>query len=86
MSGAPRLFTRPAPVLAMLLVALNDHALKGAGLLPGWLTGKLSDVMGLYFAPLLLAELWDARAALQRGGATPCAAQASPDSSTTSPA
>jgi hypothetical protein len=57
----------------MLLVALNDHVLKGAGLLPGAITGKLSDVAGLYFAPLLVAELWtlarpagSARAVLRR--------------------
>lgn len=54
----PALFTRALPVAAMVLVALNDHVLKGAGLLPGWLTGKLSDFAGLYFAPLLVAELW----------------------------
>lgn len=54
----PALFTRVWPVAAMALVALNDHVLKGAGLLPGWLTGKLSDFAGLYFAPLLVAELW----------------------------
>lgn len=54
----PALFTRAWPVAAMALVALNDHVLKGAGLLPGWLTGKLSDFAGLYFAPLLVAELW----------------------------
>ncbi|MCY1073326.1 hypothetical protein [Archangium lansingense] len=54
----PALFTRVLPVAAMVLVALNDHVLKGAGLLPGWLTGKLSDFAGLYFAPLLVAELW----------------------------
>ncbi len=56
--GRPRLFTRAAPVACMLLVALNDHVLKGAGLLPGVVTGKLSDFAGLYFAPLLVAELW----------------------------
>jgi len=54
----PALFTRVLPVAAMALVALNDHVLKGSGLLPGWLTGKLSDFAGLYFAPLLVAELW----------------------------
>jgi hypothetical protein len=55
--ACPRLFTRVLPVVCMGLAALNDHWLKGSGLLPGWLTGKLSDVAGLYFAPLLLAEL-----------------------------
>lgn len=59
--GSPegvRPFTRVLPVAALALLALNDHVLKGAGMLPGWLTGKLSDFTGLYFAPLLLAELW----------------------------
>jgi hypothetical protein len=53
-----RAFTRLLPVAAMVLLVFNDHVLKGAGILPGWLTGKLSDFAGLYFAPLLLAELW----------------------------
>ena len=61
-------FTRAPPVLAMALVALNDHVLKGAGLLPAAVTGKLSDVAGLYFAPLLVAELWMlARPTAERG-------------------
>lgn len=51
-----RLFTRPLPLMAMAVLVLNDHVFKGAGLLPGWLTGKLSDVTGLFFAPLLLCE------------------------------
>src|SRR5690606_12557634 len=29
---------------ALALLVVNDHALKGAGVLPGALTGKLSDV------------------------------------------
>jgi len=48
-------------VLALLLLALNDHWLKQAGVLPGWLTGKLSDFAGLYVAPALLATLVRAR-------------------------
>lgn len=53
----PRLFTRPGPVLAALILAINDHLLKGSGLLPDWLTGKLSDFAGLFFFPLFVAEL-----------------------------
>ncbi len=53
----PRLYARPLPVAATVLLAVNDHLLKGTGLVPGWLTGKLSDFAGLFFAPLLLAEL-----------------------------
>jgi hypothetical protein len=39
--------------LALALLVLNDHLLKGSGLLPGWLTGKLSDFAGLIVAPIL---------------------------------
>jgi hypothetical protein len=46
---------RPLPLAAVLVLVLNDHVLKGAGILPGWLTGKLSDVAGLFFFPVLLA-------------------------------
>ncbi|MBL8617663.1 MAG: hypothetical protein JNM72_18795 [Deltaproteobacteria bacterium] len=40
---------------AAALMALNDQLLKGWG--PGWLTGKLSDLAGLAFAPALLVAL-----------------------------
>ena len=43
--------------LALVLMALNDHVFKTAGVLPDVLTGKLSDVTGLFFAPILLAVL-----------------------------
>jgi hypothetical protein len=39
---------------ALSVLVLNDHWLKGAGLLPGWLTGKLSDFAGLIVAPILV--------------------------------
>jgi hypothetical protein len=44
-----------ASALALLLV--NDWLLKGSGVLPGWLTGKLSDVSGMVVAPVVLAAL-----------------------------
>jgi hypothetical protein len=47
--------------VALGVLVLNDHALKHAGLLPGWLTGKLSDVAGLIVAPVLAARLARAR-------------------------
>jgi hypothetical protein len=56
--------SRPRPLLAVAMLALNDHVLKGAGVLPGWLTGKLSDVAGLYFFPLLLLSLVEGSRAL----------------------
>ncbi|MFO0608177.1 MAG: hypothetical protein U0324_33740 [Polyangiales bacterium] len=51
----------PAWWAALGLLALNDHVLKGRGLLPGALTGKLSDVAGLVVAPVLAAALLGAR-------------------------
>src|SRR5262245_14170325 len=47
----------PAWLASLVLLALNDHVLKGSGLLPAVVTGKLSDVVGLAVAPLLLASL-----------------------------
>lgn len=46
---------------ALALLVLNDHVLKGAGVLPGAVTGKLSDVAGLIVAPALLAALFRVR-------------------------
>ncbi len=45
----------PLIIGAAALMALNDQVLKGWG--PGWLTGKLSDLAGLAFAPALLVAL-----------------------------
>ncbi len=42
---------------ALALLIVNDHWLKGAGLLPGALTGKLSDFAGLVVAPVLFGTL-----------------------------
>lgn len=44
----------PAAVLAVALLVVNDHVLKHA--CPGFVTGKLSDVAGMIFFPLLLAS------------------------------
>ncbi len=44
----------PLPLASVGVLALNDHLLKGSGLLPSWLTGKLSDFAGLFFFPMLL--------------------------------
>ena len=45
----------PRALGAMMLLLTNDHLLKG--LAPGLVTGKLSDLAGIYFFPLLLAAL-----------------------------
>ncbi len=47
----------PVPVVAMVLLGLNDHLFKGAGLLPQVVTGKLSDIAGVLFFPLWLTAL-----------------------------
>ncbi len=52
-----RALAHPLWLAALVVLALNDHVLKGAGLLPGWLTGKLSDFAGLLVAPAVLAVL-----------------------------
>lgn len=45
----------PLWIVSFAVLVANDQWLKGAGVLPGWLTGKLSDVLGLVVAPVLLA-------------------------------
>lgn len=47
-------FVAPLPLAAVAVLAFNDHLLKGSGVAPGWLTGKLSDFAGLFFFPLFL--------------------------------
>lgn len=56
-----RALTHPGWWCALALLALNDHVLKGSGLLPNTLTGKLSDVAGMVAAPVLAAALLGAR-------------------------
>lgn len=45
----------PIALLALVALGVNDHVLKGRA--PGWLTGKLSDVAGMIFFPLVLWAL-----------------------------
>lgn len=47
----------PLWLASLGLLALNDHVLKGADILPAPITGKLSDLAGMVVAPLLLAAL-----------------------------
>lgn len=53
---------------ALAILAANDHILKRAGVLPGWLTGKLSDFAFLIVAPVLatclLPAAWRPRRAV----------------------
>ena len=41
-----RALLHPLWVAALVLLVVNDHLLKGAGLVPGVVTGKLSDTQG----------------------------------------
>jgi hypothetical protein len=51
-----------APVIGSIAVMVaNDHFLKGSGVLPGLVTGKLSDFAFLFFAPIVLAAVTGAR-------------------------
>lgn len=47
----------PWGLAAVVVLLVNDHFLKGSGLLPGFVTGKLSDVAGLLFFPVLVEGL-----------------------------
>ena len=49
------LLVRVPYVVAVGLLAVNDGALKAWS--PSWVTGKLSDFAGLFFAPVLLLML-----------------------------
>jgi hypothetical protein len=60
----------PIPGVAMGLFALNDHLLKS--LHPSFWTGKLSDLAGLVFFPLLLQGFWEAALALAGRRTAPC--------------
>lgn len=52
-----RALVTPTWLLALVVLALNDHIFKGSGLLPGAVTGKLSDFAGMIVAPVLFAAL-----------------------------
>ena len=55
----PTTLLHPVVVAALLLLLVNDHLLKGSGLLPGWVTGKLSDVACLILLPVALKATID---------------------------
>lgn len=59
---------------ALTVLVVNDHVLKGAGLLPGWLTGKLSDFAGLVVAPVVAVSVLRARSTAIRATLFLCVA------------
>lgn len=48
----------PLPVIAIALLVVNDRVLKGSAA-PEWLTGKLSDVTGVFVFPLAATAVVD---------------------------
>ncbi len=48
----------PLFILSVGLMLVNDHILKGAGILPQNITGKLSDFAFLFFVPVVVAYLF----------------------------
>ena len=52
-------FLHPVPLVALLILVANDWWFKGSGWAPSLITGKLSDVTGLLFFPLLLTAVLD---------------------------
>ena len=58
----------PVAALAVVTLVLNDHV--GKAMWPGTVTGKLSDIAGLVFFPLVLVGLWEVGlSGLRRWGA-----------------
>src|SRR5581483_7864797 len=51
----------PLWLAALIVLLINDHFLKGGNVIPGCVTGKLSDFAGLIVAPVLLATVVRAR-------------------------
>ncbi len=54
----------PGTLVALGLLILNDHVLKAA--YPGAITGKLSDLAGLAFFPILVVGAWELVLAVTR--------------------
>jgi hypothetical protein len=57
---------RPAPLVAITVLVLNDHLLKGMASVPPVVTGKLSDIAGLFFFPIFLVALVEGALAVAR--------------------
>lgn len=56
--------THPIALAALVALILNDHVLKANW--PGFWTGKLSDLAGVIFFPLLLQAAWELLCEMRR--------------------
>ncbi|MBK8254449.1 MAG: hypothetical protein IPK82_17495 [Polyangiaceae bacterium] len=59
----------PLFLASLSILLVNDHVLKGAGWLPGVVTGKLSDFAGMIVAPVFAAALLKPRTRWGRAAA-----------------
>ena len=66
--------THPLFWTALALLVVNDHILKQAHVLPGAITGKLSDFAGMLVAPVLVATLLRVRGRMGRVAVFACVA------------
>jgi hypothetical protein len=67
-------FLHPLFWIALVVLLVNDHVLKQAHVLPGLVTGKLSDFAGMLVAPVVLAALLGSRSRAGRMVAFACVA------------
>jgi hypothetical protein len=58
------LLVRPVAVVALMTLIVNDHIIKHHS--PGLLSGKLSDIAGLVFLPLLIISVYEVAGAAVR--------------------
>jgi hypothetical protein len=56
-----RAMISPLFVAAVIVMLANDHLLKGAGVIPASITGKLSDFAFLFFVPIVVAFVFRVR-------------------------
>lgn len=66
MGHSKHVLAHPLFWAALALLLINDHVLKQAHLLPGAVTGKLSDFAGMLVAPALMVTLLRVRGRLGR--------------------
>ena len=55
MASKLNFFIHPIPLTTVVLLGINDHYLKYQ--YPGFITGKLSDFLGLFYFPLFVSAL-----------------------------
>ena len=62
--GPGSLLLHPAPLVALVVLVLNDHVLKAVW--PGVVTGKLSDLAGAFLFPVLVLSIGELALSMRR--------------------